>query len=169
MSARSFTHTATGVGYPAPRARTHARLIPRGVEARKIAQRAAGAALLGAMAAGSLALWTIVPAGVLWLVSRLGASSGAMSAGIFLAVALEITAAVALGAQALLRLERVYMRLTSATPSARVVPGWRRSLSDSNALAPASVLEKMMVASVLLAVVALVIWFFAFAGSSGPA
>jgi hypothetical protein len=121
------------------------------------------------MAAGSLALWTIVPAGVLWLVSRLGASSGAVSAGIFPLVVLGITVAVLLGAQALLRLERVYTRLTGATSSARVVPGWRRSLSDSNALAPVSVLEKMMVASVLLAVVALVIWFFAFAGPSLPA
>ena len=56
------------------------------------------------------------------------------------------------------------MRMTGTTATARVVPGWRRSLSDSDALGPASVLEKLMVASVLLALVALATWFVAFAG-----
>jgi hypothetical protein len=58
--------------------------------------------------------------------------------------------------------------MTGTTPPARVVPGWRRSLRDSDALGPASVLERLMVGSVLLAVAALAIWFFAFAGSSPP-
>jgi hypothetical protein len=48
------------------------------------------------------------------------------------------------------------------------VSGWRRSLSDADALSAASVLEKLMVGSVLLAVAALATWFFAFAGSSLP-
>jgi hypothetical protein len=43
--------------------------------------------------------------------------------------------------------------------TARVVPGWRHSQRDSDALGPASVLEKLTTASVLLALVALASWF----------
>jgi hypothetical protein len=120
------------------------------------------------MAAGSVALWTLVPAGVLWLASLLTATAGAPSAGILLAIAVAIPAAMVLSARALVRLERVYSRITGAAATTPVVPGWRRSLSDSRALGPASVLEKLMVGSVLLAVIALTTWFFAFAGSSLP-
>jgi hypothetical protein len=59
--------------------------------------------------------------------------------------------------------------VTGDAPPARGVPGWRRSLKDSDTLGPANVLEKLMVASVLPALAALATWFFAFAGSSLPA
>jgi hypothetical protein len=124
--------------------------------------------LLAAMAAGSVALWTLLPAGVLWLASRLTTTAGTPSTGILLAIAVAVPTAMVLSARALVRLERVYTRITGAAARAPVVPGWRRSLSDSSALGPASALEKMMVASVLLAVIALATWFFAFAGSSLP-
>jgi hypothetical protein len=120
------------------------------------------------MAAGSVALWTLVPAGVLWLASRLTASAGTPSGGILLAIAAGIPTAMVLSAQALVRVEGVYARMTGAPTKPRVVPGWRRSLRDSNALGPASALEKMMAASVVLAVIALATWFLAFAGSSLP-
>jgi hypothetical protein len=134
---------------------------------RKVARRAATTGLLAAMAAGSIALWTLVPAGVLWLASRLTATAGAPSTGILLAIAVGVPTAMVLSAGALVRIERLYTRMTGFA-SAPVVPGWRRSLSDSNALGPTSVLEKMMIASVVLAVIALATWFFAFAGSSLP-
>jgi hypothetical protein len=120
------------------------------------------------MAAGSVALWTLVPAGVLWLASRMTTTAGTPSAGILLAIAVAIPTAMVLSARALVRLERVHTRITGAAARTPLVPGWRRSLSDSSALGPSSVLEKMMVASVLLAVIALATWFFAFAGSSLP-
>jgi hypothetical protein len=120
------------------------------------------------MAAGSIALWTLVPAGVLWLASRLTATAGTPSTGILLAIAVGVPTAMGLSARALVRLEHLYTRMTGVAASTPVVPGWRRSLSDSNALGPASVLEKMMVASVGLAVITLATWFFAFAGSSLP-
>ena len=164
MAAQAFTDTARGVAYRGPATGAQATRALPGLKVRTTARHAAIAGLGATMALGSVALWTVVPAGVLWLVSRLSAASGQLTLGVCLAVAVGIPTAIALGGQGLVRVERVYMRMTGATATAHVAPGWRRSLSDSDALGPASVLEKMMVASVLLALVALATWFFAFAG-----
>jgi hypothetical protein len=164
MAAQAFTHTARGVAYPGPATGAQATRALRGLTRRETARQVAIAGLGATMALGSVALWTVVPAGVLLLVSRLSAASGHLTLGVCLVVAVGISTAVALGAQALVRVERVYMRMTGTTATARVVPGWRRSLSDADALGPASVLEKLMVASVFLALVALATWFVAFAG-----
>jgi len=164
MAAQAFTDTARGVGYPGLATGAQATRTLRGLPVRQTARQAAIAGLGATMAVGSVALWTVVPAGVLWLASRLSAASGHLTLGICLAVAVAIPTAIALGGQALVGVERVYMRVTGTIATPRVVPGWRRSLSDSDALGPASVLEKLMVASVLLALVALATWFVAFAG-----
>jgi hypothetical protein len=169
MAASAFTHTAGGVAYPGLATGGRARRALRRLAVRRAARKATIAGLVAALAAGSVALWTVVPAAVLWVVSRLGASSGQLSLGTCLAVATGIPAAMALGAEALARLEHVYAGMTGATSPVRAVPGWRRSLSDSDALPPASLLEKLMVASVLLALASLATWFFVFAGSSLPA
>jgi hypothetical protein len=164
MAAQAFTDTARGVAYPRLATGAQATRALRGLKVREAARQAAIAGLVATMAIGSVALWTVVPAGVLWLVSRLSASSDHLTLGICLAVAVAVPTAIALGGQALVRVERVYMRMTDTAATARVVPGWRRSLSDSDELGPASVLEKLMVASVLLALVALATWFVAFTG-----
>jgi hypothetical protein len=167
MATRAFGNPGRGIASAGLARDSLATRAARGVEARELFRRAAAAALFAAMAAGSVALWAAVPVGVLWLVSQLSASL-TPSAGIVVAVAVAIPAAVVLGAQVLVRVERAYMRVTDTAPSASRVHGWRRSLSDSSASGPATVLEKMMLASVLLALVAFVVWFFAFAGSSLP-
>jgi hypothetical protein len=163
MAAQAFTHIARGIAYPGPATGARATRALSGLKVRQAARQAAIAGLVATMAVGSVALWTVVPAGVLWLVSRLSAASGNLTLGVCLAVAVGIPTAIAVGAHALVGVERVYMRMTGTTATARVVPGWRRSLSDSDALGPASVLEKLMVASVLLALV-VATWFVAFAG-----
>ena len=168
MAAPAFPHPARGVAYPGLETAPRTTRAQGAAELRKIARRAATTGLLAAMAAGSIALWTLVPAGVLWLASRLTATAGPPSTGILLAIAVGVPTAMVLSAGALVRIERLYSRMTGAAASTPAVPGWRRSLSDSNALGPASVLEKMIVASVMLAVIALATWFFAFAGSSLP-
>jgi hypothetical protein len=164
MAAQAFSDTARGVAYPGLTTGAQATRALRGLKVRESARQATIAGLGATMALGSVALWTAVPAGVLWLASRLSAASGHLTLGVCLAVAVGIPTAMAFGGQALIRVERAYMRMTGTTATARVVRGWRRSLSDSDALGPASVLEKLMVASVLLALLALATWFVAFAG-----
>jgi hypothetical protein len=81
-------------------------------------------------------------------------------------VAVGIPAVMAIATKALARLERAYARATGRTiPRVRAVPGWRCSISDSSSLPPASLLEKLMVANVLLAAGGLVVWLFVFAGA----
>jgi hypothetical protein len=67
----------------------------------------------------------------------------------------------------LARVERLHMRVTGTAPQARVVPAWQRSLSEPRSV-QLTVLDRIMVASVLVAVIAMGVWFFAFAGSSLP-
>jgi hypothetical protein len=122
------------------------------------------------MVAGSVGIWTLLPLGGLWLASQLSDSSGQLTLAPLLVVAVGIPAVMALAAKALARLELTYARATGRRiPRVRVVPGWRRSIGDSSSLPPASLLEKLMVANVLLAGGSLVAWFFVFAGSSLPA
>ena len=164
MAASAISSTGRGIARAGLPRRTRAAGAAHGIDA----QTAEAAGLLAAMALGCLALWTAVPAGVLWLCSRLSGSSNSLTAGVVLAVALGVPAAMVLGAQALVRLERVYERVTGRAHGARAVHGWRRSLSDSPGAVPASVLETMMAASVLVCLAGFVTWFFAFAGSSLP-
>src|SRR5262245_23404123 len=106
MAAPAFPHPARGVAYPGLKTAPRTTRAQRAAEARKIARRAATTGLLAAMAAGSIALWTLVPAGVLWVASRLTATAGTPSAGILLAIAAGVPTAMVLSAGALVRMER---------------------------------------------------------------
>jgi hypothetical protein len=68
------------------------------------------------------------------------------------------------------RLNRVYVRITGSTKlPRRYLPAWKKSLSDERGspYGP-SVLEAVILASVLLAGLAMAIWFFVAAGSPLP-
>ena len=68
------------------------------------------------------------------------------------------------------RLNRLYVRITgSAKLPTRYLPAWRKSLSDERPnLQGMTVLEAVILTSVLLAGVALAVWFFIAAGSPLP-
>jgi hypothetical protein len=127
----------------------------------------AAVALTAVMAVGSVAMWTVIPIAGLWVASQLSDSFFQMGVVPLLATAGGIPAAMAFAGKLLARAERLRMRLTGAAPRRRVLPAWRRSLSDSGSVR-LTVLERLMVASALTAVIAIVVWFFAFAGSSLP-
>jgi hypothetical protein len=99
--------------------------------------------------------------GVLWLVYRPSNAYGNLAAWSFPVVALVIAAAMAAATEILALVERAYLHVTRSAPSdpAHVAPAWRRSLGESSARAPTGVLGRIMVASVLLAIIAFVTWF----------
>ena len=69
------------------------------------------------------------------------------------------------------RLNRLYGRITGSTKlsSTRYLPAWKKSLSDERESPHGmSVLEGVILASVLLAGLAMAIWFFIAAGSPLP-
>jgi len=133
----------------------------------RIARPIAGAALITLMAVGSVAVWTVIPIAGLWVASQLSDSSVQMGVVPLLVAAGGIPAAMAFAVALLARVERLHMRVTRTAPAARGVPAWRRSLGDSRSV-QLTVLDRIMVASVLVAMIAMGVWFFAFAGSSLP-
>jgi hypothetical protein len=124
--------------------------------------------LMAVMVVGSVAIWTVIPVAGLWVASQLSDSSTQMGVGPLLAAAAGIPAAMALAGKLLARVERLHMTLTGTARQARVVPTPRRSISDTRS-ARLTVLDRIMIASVLAAATAMAVWFFAFAPSSLPA
>jgi hypothetical protein len=120
------------------------------------------------MAVGSVALWTVVPLGVVWLVYQPSIAYGNLAQWSFPLVAVGIAAAMALGAGVLARLERAYTRVTRTRPVPRAVPAWRRSISESNTRLQGGVLGRIMIASVLLAIAAFTAWFIVLAHYVAP-
>ncbi|HEV2813368.1 MAG TPA: hypothetical protein VGW10_08960 [Solirubrobacteraceae bacterium] len=126
------------------------------------------ALLLGILAVGSLAVWTAVPLGWLWLAGRI-AGSNALSYLTALIVCPALMLAVVVG---LARLERAYCRVAGRPQPGAARPGWRRSISDSRRGSPVAggPLNTLLAASAALAVAALVGWWAFGAGGqpSGP-
>ena len=124
----------------------------------------AGYALIGAMILGSVSLFSLVPVICLWVASMLTSSP---VLGILLALVSVPAAMVIVGTQ-LVRLDGLYYRVTGKSAGARKVPAYRRGVTDTNHPHEATVLERVMIASVLLSAVIYVGWFFLYAGSPLP-
>jgi hypothetical protein len=119
------------------------------------------------MVVGSVAVWTVIPIAGLWLASRLTDSPGEIGVVPLLVAVIGIPAAMGLAGRLLAQIERLHMRITGAAPQRRGVPAVRRSLGEARSPG-LSVLDRIMIASVFVAVIAMAVWFFAFAGSSVP-
>jgi hypothetical protein len=112
--------------------------------------------LLALLAAGSLALWTAVPAASLWAAGELARSKTE-----HYIIGLPLTLfAMALWGFLLLRLNGLYLRVTgySASPDGPGEPPRRLR----------GPVEPLLVGTLYLAVVAFLIWLVAFATNPGP-
>ena len=134
-------------------------------------ERVNGLAAMGLvvlMVLGSLLLWLAVPVGWLWVASHIDDSLDASLksyGAVVIGVPLTMLALFTL----LRRLDEAHQRLTGSAQSKRMAAPWRRSLSEERDLhAPTSALDVILAGTAILAAVALVVWFFFFAGSSLP-
>jgi hypothetical protein len=128
----------------------------------------AAAVLVVLMILGSLVLWLAVPVAWLWIASHIDKSIEA-SMRAYGAVAVGVPATMLALFWLLRRLDRFHQALTGSTPTKRFAPAWRQSLSEERDLhAPTSALDIILAGTAVAAVVALVVWFFLFAGSSLP-
>ena len=119
-------------------------------------------AIIALMALGSVALWIGDPVLWLWITSRLQSTQATMGPYLLAIVGILLTG-VAIG-KSLARLNRLYGDVTGTTPTVRIVVPWRRSYrgesgKDEDARLPVSLLDVVMVISVVIAVAALVAWF----------
>jgi hypothetical protein len=127
------------------------------------------AALMALMVVGSVALWTVIPIAGLWVASQLNDSATQVEVLPWLVALAGIPTAMVFAGALLARAERHYLRITGTTaPQERVAPAWRRSLGDSRTGMRLTVLDRVMVASAFMALIAIAVWFFGFAGSSLP-
>ena len=129
----------------------------------------AAAFVVAVMVLGAMSLWTVIPFGWIWIGSMI-TDTQAPSGGPYMVVFFGIVCSILAMSWVLSRLNRLYVRITGTTKlPARYLPAWRKSLSDERADPRGmNVLEAVILASVLLAGVAMFIWFLFAAGSPLP-
>jgi hypothetical protein len=126
-------------------------------------------ALIAAMALGSVLMWIGLPLGWLWLASRVQAGSSDPSMGAYLLVIAGLPLSMIAIGKLLAELDRAYARATHAVIDQRPRRPWLKSMrAERDSGHQRTVLDIVMIASVSLALLAMAVWFFAFAGSSLP-
>jgi hypothetical protein len=119
------------------------------------------------MAIGSVLMWLGVPLGLIYAASQLSDSSNP-SLGPYLLVLIGLPLGMALIGKGLGALDRLHTRITGAETD-QYRPGWTRSLRGERTVSRrGGVLDRVMIVSVAIALLAFAVWFFAFAGSSLP-
>jgi len=123
------------------------------------------AAIIALMAVGGLAMWIANPVLWLWATSSLQDGTQASMGPYALMLVGIVLTCVAIG-KGLAMLNRYYARVTGSTPTVRVVVPWRRSLRggrsqrrETDGRLPVSVLDVIMVVSVVLAVASFGTWY----------
>jgi hypothetical protein len=143
-----------------------------GMPTQNAAQRAsrnfAATILVGLMIVAALSMWTVIPLGWVWIGSQISGTQ-APSGGPYMVVLFGIVTSILIVSWLLGRLNRMYIHLTGERTVAPIRPAWLKSLRDSEApRSYPSVLETVIVTSVVLAIVAATAWFFLLAGSPLP-
>jgi hypothetical protein len=128
----------------------------------------AAAALVLLMILGGLVLWLGIPLGWLWLASQL-ASGTQPTAGPYMLIAVGVPISMALMAKALRRVDAVHARLTGRQAARRVPVAWLKSMrGERHTAVPMTALDLVLLSTAVLAVLALLVWFLAFAGNPLP-
>jgi hypothetical protein len=124
-------------------------------------------ALVLLMAVGSVLMWLGVPLGLIYLASQL-ADTPNPSLGPYLLVLIGLPLGMALIGKGLGWLDRVHTQLTGIETD-QYRPGWTKSMrGERHTVRRGGVLDRVMIVSVAVALVAFAVWFFGFAGSSLP-
>jgi hypothetical protein len=121
-----------------------------------------------AMLLAAFSLWTAIPLSWVYIGSKLSETQFP-SGGPYAVVAVGIFTSIILVAWLIGRLNNLYIRITGTNRLAPIRPTWLKSMRDT---APATnsvtVVEAVLMASVMLAALALTLWFFFLAGSPLP-
>jgi hypothetical protein len=121
------------------------------------------------MAVGSVIMWIGVPLGLIWLASSLTDSSQP-SLGPYLLILVGLPIGMFAIGKLLGTLDRMHGRITGRGDEGQQRATWLQSMRDDSRAQrkERSVLDTVMIVSVLLAIVVGGIWFIAFAGSPLP-
>lgn len=128
---------------------------------------AAGAVFL-AMLLAAFSLWTAVPLSWVYIGSKVSQTQFP-SGGPYMVVAVGIVVSIVFIAWLIGRLNHLYINITGTNQLSPMRPAWLKSMRDTPASSgTTTVVEAVLMASVLLAALALTAWFFLLAGSPIP-
>jgi hypothetical protein len=128
----------------------------------------AASAVFVAMLFTALALWTAIPLGWIWIGSKVSETQFP-DEGPYAVVAIGIIVSIVIDAWLIGRLNATYMRITGTDRLSPMRPSWLKSMRESSAPAgTTTVVEAVLMGSVLLAGLVFVGWFFLLAGSPLP-
>ncbi len=120
------------------------------------------------MLLAALALWTAIPVGWIYVASKLS-STQFPSEGPYAIVAVGILVSVVVDAWLIGRLNALYVNVTGTNRLSPMRPSWLKSARDSSPIrGTTTVVEAVLMGSVMLAVLAFVGWFILLAGSPIP-
>jgi len=115
-----------------------------------------------AMLLAAFSLWTAIPLSWVYIASKLSETQ-------FAIVAIGVLASILFVAWLIGRLNDLYIRITGTNRLEPIRPGWLKSMRDTAPLrSSVTVVEAVLMASVMLAALALTVWFFLLAGSPIP-
>src|SRR6476660_222233 len=140
-------------------ANTHTHNPARGI--------AAGVVFM-AMLLAAFSLWTAIPLSWVYIGSKVSQTQFP-SGGPYAVVAVGIIVSVLLVAWLIGRLNNLYVRITGTNRLAPIRPTWLKSMRDTAPMTNSvTVVEAVLMTSVMLAALALALWFFLLAGSPLP-
>jgi len=121
-----------------------------------------------AMLLAAFSLWTAIPLSWVYIASKLSQTQFP-SGGPYAVVAVGIIASILIVAWLIGRLNDLYIRITGTNRLTPIRPAWLKSMRDTGGLqSSVTVVEAVLMGSVMLAALALTVWFFLLAGSPIP-
>ncbi|HET6997379.1 MAG TPA: hypothetical protein VFI03_02230 [Solirubrobacterales bacterium] len=131
--------------------------------------RALGASVVFlAMLLAAFSLWTAIPLSWLYIGSKVSETQFP-SGGPYAVVAVGIIVSILIIAWLIGRLNELYVRITGTNRLAPIRPAWLKSMRDTGPVqGSVTVVEAVLMTSVMLAALALTAWFFLLAGSPLP-
>jgi small-conductance mechanosensitive channel len=128
---------------------------------------AAGLVFL-AMLLAAFSLWTAIPLSWVYIASKVSHTQFP-SGGPYAVVAIGALVSILFVAWLIGRLNNLYIRITGTNRLAPIRPTWLKSMRDTGPVkGSVTVVEAVLMSSVLLAALALSVWFFLLAGSPIP-
>lgn len=128
---------------------------------------AAGLVFL-AMLLAAFSLWTAIPLSWVYIASKVSHTQFP-SSGPYAVVAVGIISSILFVAWLIGRLNNLYIRITGTNRLMPIRPAWLKSMRDTSPVrGSVTVVEAVLMSSVMLAALALTVWFFLLAGSPIP-
>jgi hypothetical protein len=121
-----------------------------------------------AMLLAAFSLWTAIPLSWVYIASKVSQTQFP-SGGPYAVVAIGALTSILFVAWLIGRLNNLYIRITGTNRLAPIRPAWLKSMRDTgSARSNVTVVEAVLMSSVMLAALALTAWFFLLAGSPIP-